>query len=60
MIYAASFFLTIEMFDPVAEIVVGNNTAPFFLPAPTDLYAYIGEAFEHSFGDVQDYEIPDG
>ena len=51
LIYTTSFYITIEMFDPVTEISVGNNTAPFFLPTPVDLYAYIGEAFEHSFGD---------
>ena len=60
LIYTDSFYITIEMEDPIDEFILFNNTNPFFLPKPTDLYAYIGEAFTHSFGSAMDYETEDG
>ena len=57
LIYSASFEITIEMVDPIGALNSnGDNTRPFFIPEPTDLNAYIGETFEHSFGDAMDYE----
>lgn len=48
------------MIDPVSETSLSNNTAPFFLPAPIDLYAYYGEVFEYIFGDAFDHESEEG
>ena len=60
LIYTASFEITIEMIDPTDSSVLSANSNPFFIPEPTDLYAYIGEEFEFSFGEAMDYEGKDG
>ena len=56
LIYQSSFLLTLEMEEPDSDIESTDNLAPFFIPEPTDLYAYYNEDFEHSFGDPLDYE----
>ena len=40
LIYQASFLLTLEMEEPNSEIQDQDNIAPFFIPEPTDLFAY--------------------
>ena len=40
LIYQASFLLTLEMEEPNSEIQDRDNLAPFFIPEPTDLFAY--------------------
>ena len=56
LIYQSSFFMTLEMEEPNSDIQDTDNLAPFFIPEPTDLYAYYNEDFEHFFGDPLDYE----
>ena len=56
LLYNSTFFITLEMIDPQDDYIELNNTKPFFLPEPKDMYTYVGEAFEHSFGVARDYE----
>lgn len=57
LIYQASFEIVIEMYGPeVLDSQSVDNSDPFFLPTPKDLWAYIGQAFSHSFGPAIDFE----
>ena len=56
-IYQASFKIKITMVAPsnYAYSPTGN-TAPYFVPKPSNLKAYIGKSFYHSFGQTFDLE----
>ena len=55
-IYQASFNINIKMVAPVYTKAPTGNTAPYLVPKPSKLKAYIGKSFVHSFGQPFDLE----
>jgi hypothetical protein len=58
-IYQASFNINITMIAPSYPYSPTANTAPYFVPKPSNLKAYIGKSFSHSFGQAFDLENDD-
>jgi hypothetical protein len=55
-IYQASFKIKITMIAPSYAYSPTGNTAPYFVPIPSNLKAFIGKSFTHSFGQTFDLE----
>ncbi len=55
-IYKQSFKLTLRVSAPQAPYVSVNNTAPFFVPKPMDVWFYATDKFVKGFGPAYDNE----
>lgn len=55
-IYKQSFKLTLRVSAPLQSYVFVNNTAPFFVPKPVDVWFYASDKFVKGFGPAFDNE----
>ena len=56
LFYIAEFKLNVTVLSPSDSYQVPSNTAPYLVPRPSQLTAYIGRSFYHYFGEVHDLE----
>jgi len=55
-IYQASFTVNLNVTAAPNSYVAPNNTAPYFVPTPTDIWFYAGDNFVKGFGPAYDNE----
>ena len=56
LIYKASFNIRVNVKAAPSSYVKANNTAPFFIPEPTDVWFYASDKFVKGFGPTYDNE----
>ena len=56
LIYRASFNMRVTVLAAPSSYVKANNTAPYFVPAPTDIWFYASDKFVKGFGPTYDNE----